>query len=184
MKTITIRNYKTGFTSFFQSNDESFIENETARITLIENLFKPQREIVALSEAYDEADVLSTRSEEIDGVTTDYVTLKAEYIVEIEDITESYNREKQIAEDIALGENIENVCKKIFRILNGYLDRKKFSKEQEDIFDLSFAKIFTAIDRMKVKKIRKLVDDLVVDGEIITDKLKENCLSILTKNNF
>ncbi len=183
MKKIKITNYKTGYEcggTFEEDKFQEYIDRVIAKV----QLFNPEREIVALSESYEESDVISTRSEEVDGVMIDYVTLKAEYVVEMEDITESYNREKQIAEDIASGENIENICKKISRLLNGYLDRKKFSKEQEDVFDLSFAKIFTAIDRLKIKKIRKLVDDLVVDGEIITEKLKENCLLILTKNNF
>jgi hypothetical protein len=183
MKKVKITNYKTGYECggiFRDEQAQGYIDRMIAK----RQLFNPEREIKALSEVYDEFDIKSTRSEEIDGVIKDYVTLKAEYIVENEDITESYNLEKQIAEDIARGENIENICNKLSRLLNGYLDRKKFSKEQEDIFDLSFAKIFSAIDRLKIKKIRKLADDLVVDGEIITEKLKENCLLILTKNNF
>lgn len=103
MKKIKITNYKTGqqyygFEHKF-ANYEALIDWKNQEVSN-NSWGKPEREIVALYEAYDESDILSTREVEIQpagidelgeiiypAVTQTLVTLKAEYIIEIEDIT-------------------------------------------------------------------------------------------------
>lgn len=52
------------------------------------------------SEYYEDSDVLQTeeRIDEITGESTTWVKLKADYTIEIEDITEQLNKEKRITE--------------------------------------------------------------------------------------
>jgi len=52
------------------------------------------------SEYYEDSDVLETeeRIDEITGESTTWVKLKADYTIEIEDITEQLNKEKRITE--------------------------------------------------------------------------------------
>ncbi len=62
---------------------------------------KPERWVLhkdePMAEAYDDADVLEEKVEQVDGVDVKQVKLKAEYTVSIEDITEEYNLQQVIA---------------------------------------------------------------------------------------
>jgi hypothetical protein len=50
----------------------------------------------ALAESYDESDVLEERVDDLDGVQTKWVKLKAEYTIEIEDITAQHKLEQAL----------------------------------------------------------------------------------------
>lgn len=61
---------------------------------------KPERWILQNSEPYEPSNILQTeeRISEITGESTSWVLLKAEYTIEIEDITEQLNKENRIIE--------------------------------------------------------------------------------------
>lgn len=54
-----------------------------------------------MAEAYDEADVLEEKTEQVDGVDHKWVKLKAEYTVEVEDITAQVAQQAVNAEALA-----------------------------------------------------------------------------------
>lgn len=62
---------------------------------------KPERWVLhkdePMAEAYDDADVLEEKVEQVNGVDVKKVKLKAEYTVSIEDITEQHNLQQVIA---------------------------------------------------------------------------------------
>lgn len=90
MKKIRIKHRKTDYAVEFKSDDQAFIDAEIARITAKAQLWKSGREVVEFSESYDEADVLSRRSESVGEGVINYVTLRAEYeIIEV-DLTQDY----------------------------------------------------------------------------------------------
>lgn len=66
---------------------------------------KPERWVLhkdeSMSEAYDEADVLEEKIEEHDARSVKMVRLKAEYTIEIEDISKEYALKEVIAKRIA-----------------------------------------------------------------------------------
>lgn len=66
---------------------------------------KPERWVLhkdeSMSEAYDEADVLEEKIEEHDGRQVKLVKLKAEYTVEIEDISQEHALREVIAKRVA-----------------------------------------------------------------------------------
>lgn len=66
---------------------------------------KPERWVLhkdeSMSEAYDEADVLEEKIEEHDAHSVKMVKLKAEYTIEIEDISKEYALKEVIAKRVA-----------------------------------------------------------------------------------
>jgi hypothetical protein len=66
---------------------------------------KPERWVLhkdeSMAEAYDEADVLEEQMIEVDQVSKKHVKLKAEYTVEIEDITAQHALAEVIAKRVA-----------------------------------------------------------------------------------
>lgn len=145
---------------------------------------KPEREIVALSEAYDEADILSTRTEEIDGVTTEYVTLKAEYVIEVEDITEAYNAEQALQQTLANGQRAEAACKQVKAYVTGYNMSRSMTSEEVSSFVATFGTIQLVLDANRPNTARVLIEAVSVDGAVVTQTLKDNCLLILTRHGF
>ena len=61
---------------------------------------KPERWVLADSELYEPSDILQTeeRIDEITSESTSWVLLRADYTIEIEDITEQLNKENRIIE--------------------------------------------------------------------------------------
>jgi hypothetical protein len=61
---------------------------------------KPERWILADSESYEPSDILQTeeRISENTGESSSWVLLRAEYTIEIQDITDQLNKEKRIIE--------------------------------------------------------------------------------------
>ena len=62
---------------------------------------KPERWVLhkdePMAEAYDDADVLEERTDELDGVSQKMVKLRAEYTISIEDITAEHELQQVIA---------------------------------------------------------------------------------------
>ena len=84
-------------------SDENKYENENDFINHIvsTNYFgKPERWVLADSDPYDPSDILQTeeRISENTGESSSWVLLRAEYTIEIEDITEKLNKDNRIIE--------------------------------------------------------------------------------------
>ena len=66
---------------------------------------KPERWVLhkdePMAEAYDDADVLEEKIEQVDGLDVKHVKLKAEYTVEIEDITAQVEQQRVNQEALA-----------------------------------------------------------------------------------
>lgn len=78
----------------------SWIVKEENEIIYHTNWGLPERWVLADSEPYEPSDVLQTeeRISENTGESSSWVLLKAEYSIEIEDITERLNKENRIIE--------------------------------------------------------------------------------------
>ena len=97
MKKVKIINHKNN--SMYGA--ESLNPEEWINDCIINNYWgKPERWILADSESYEPSDVLKNeeRISEITGESSSWVLLKAEYTIEIEDITDQLNKEKRIIE--------------------------------------------------------------------------------------
>lgn len=98
MKNITIKNKKDEIIS-----PNNLYEDPTEFINFnisINAWGKPERWVLADSESYEPSDILQTedRISEITGESSSWVLLKAEYTIQIEDITERLNKENRIIE--------------------------------------------------------------------------------------
>lgn len=99
MKLLKIKNLKTNKSFDCKLEDDS-VKPYLDRKEPLGHFGKPERWIIADSEYYEPSDVLKTEERISDntGESTSWVLLKAEYTIEIEDITELLNKEKRITE--------------------------------------------------------------------------------------
>lgn len=187
MKKISVTNLKTGkeyagYEASFNSY-EDLISWKDARIA--DNTWgKPEREIIEFSESYDEADVISTRSEEVGEGVINYVTLRAEYDIIEEDITDIWNYEQSFLAAIANGERAEKACRQVKQYVTGYNMSRAMTAEQISSFIETFGTIQLALDNNRPNTTRTLIEAVVVDGTIVTQELKDNCLECLARNGF
>jgi len=78
-----------------KSTEEIFLIDNREEITRLQNMGlngffgKSEREIVEFSESYEVGDVLSSRSESVGEGVVNYVTLKAEYVITEEDLSQN-----------------------------------------------------------------------------------------------
>lgn len=107
----------------------SWIVKEESEIIYHTNWGKPERWILKDSESYEESDILETeeRIDEVNGETSSWVKLKAEYTIEIEDITEQLNKESRIKELKKL------LSESDFRMTTDYF--KRMSPEDQTYWD-------------------------------------------------
>lgn len=96
MKKVIIKNKNN---PLVEANWNYSVKNES-EIIYNETWGKPERWILADSESYEPSDILQTeeRISENTGESSSWVLLKAEYTIEIEDITEQLNKENRITE--------------------------------------------------------------------------------------
>jgi hypothetical protein len=126
MKKVKVINYKNNLTY----GTESFNPEEWINDCVTNNYWgKPERWVLKDSEPYEESDILETE-ERIDQLTEDvttWVKLKAEYTIEIEDITEQLNKENRIKELKKL------LSESDFRMTTDYF--KRMSLENQTYWD-------------------------------------------------
>ena len=74
---------------------------------------KPERTVIKGFESYDESLVISEEDVIVDEVSQTIVTLKAEYVITIEDVTDEYNLKeidaKRIEEYGPIGEQLDEI---------------------------------------------------------------------------
>ena len=127
MKEIKILNKQNIQTFGTTLNDQSELSNWLELIG--EAKGKPERWVLQDSESYDPSDILETE-ERIDQLTeevTSWIKLKAEYTIEIEDITEQLNKESRIKELKKL------LSESDFRMTTDYF--KRMSLEDQTYWD-------------------------------------------------
>jgi hypothetical protein len=126
MKKVKVINYKNNLTYGTESsNPEEWIND------CIKNNYwgKPERWILQNSELYEESDVLEIEEKinEITEEVTIWIKLKAEYTIEIEDITEQLNKENRVKELKKL------LSESDFRMTTDYF--KRMSLEDQTYWD-------------------------------------------------
>jgi hypothetical protein len=126
MKKVKVINHKTN-----QSYGTT-LENPTDWINdcILNNYWgKPERWILKDSESYDPSDVLENedRIDQLTGEISSWVKLKAEYTIEIEDITDQLNKENRIRELKKL------LSESDFRMTTDYF--KRMSLEDQTYWD-------------------------------------------------
>ena len=96
MKKIIIKNPKN---LLVEPNWTWYIEDES-QIVYNETWGKPERWILQNSEHYEDSDVIQTeeRIDPISNESTTWVLLRADYTIEIEDITDQLNKQNRITE--------------------------------------------------------------------------------------
>lgn len=96
MKKVIIKNPKN---SLVEPNWTWYVEDES-QIIYNETWGKPERWVIENSEPYDLSDILQKedRINEITGESISWILLKAEYTIEIEDITDQLNKQNRIIE--------------------------------------------------------------------------------------
>ena len=96
MKKVIIKNKNN---PLVEANWNYSVKNES-EIIYNETWGKPERWILADSESYEPSDIIETeeRISENTGESSSWVLLRAEYTIEIEDITERLNKENRIIE--------------------------------------------------------------------------------------
>jgi len=127
MKKLIIKNNNLPYPDY---NWDTVTDKENEYIENNKHLFgKSERWILKDSESYDPSDVLETedRTNEITGETSSWVKLKAEYTIEIEDITEQLNKESRIKELKKL------LSESDFRMTTDYF--KRMSLEDQTYWD-------------------------------------------------
>lgn len=129
MKKAIIKNIKLPYPEFnWDMMDE---ENKLLeRIEEYRHLYgKSERWILADSEPYEPSDVLQTeeRISEITGESSSWVLLRAEYTIEIEDITDQLNKQNRITELKKL------LADSDFRMTTDYY--KRMTSEKQNYWD-------------------------------------------------
>ena len=96
MKKVIIRNHKN---LLVEPNWTWYIKDES-EITYNETWGSPERWVLQNSEHYEDSDVIQTeeRIDPISNESTTWVLLRADYTIEIEDITDQLNKQNRITE--------------------------------------------------------------------------------------
>jgi hypothetical protein len=184
MEQVKISNRKTGKIIHVGVKPENYDEWLASNIDL-DSWGKKEREILDEGTGYEESDVISRRFETLaDNQEICFVTLKSDYIIEIEDITNSFNTEKLLEEDLDRGQRAENACRQVKAYVTGYNLRRQLSSEQVTLLISTFANINLALENLRPPTAKLLIAAASVDGVVVTQELKDNCLAILTRNGF
>jgi hypothetical protein len=128
---------------------------------------------------------VETREVEIgEGETRTEYLYPATYTVEILDITAQHNAEQALQSAIAAGERAETACKKVKQYVTGYSMQRAMTSEQVSSFIATFGTIQLVLDANRPNTARVLIEAVSVDGDTVTEELKDNALAILTNYGF
>lgn len=107
------------------------------------------------------------------------VRLKAEFISEIVDITAQYNEEQNKQQKIAAGRAARSVCESVLDLIAGYNLERNLTSEQVTQMQQTFANIDLALKSARPTLAKTLISNVAVDGTLVTQKMKDDCLALL-----
>lgn len=103
-----------------------------------------------------------------------------EYLVQIDDITEQFNKEKQAREQILKGKNARLCCEEILDFIAGYNINSEFTAEQITLMQSQFEIIYLYLKNSRPWSAKPLIQNISV-SEIVSQDLKDGILDIFSK---
>lgn len=113
-------------------------------------------------------------------IETEYL-LPADYSIEILDITEQVNQEKDLQEKIAEGKILKACCEDVLAFVTGYNRARKLSSDQVTQMQITFQNIFSLLIANRADTAKLLIGAVEVDGVVVTQDLKDKCLMIFQR---
>jgi hypothetical protein len=106
-----------------------------------------------------------------------YVNLPADYI--IEDITEEVNVKLNIQAKIQKGREDRRKCETVLDLIAGYNRDRQLSIEQITQMQQTFAQAESMLRASRPDFAKQIITSITPDGVLITQEMKDICLSIL-----
>lgn len=141
-----------------------------------------EERVVHISDSYSQDDVLEVIESEIDGqMIQTHVRLKAQasYQGPI-DVSAEYNAQQDMLNKIKAGEQARLVCQKVLDFIAGVNLDRELTSEQITQMQSSFQNIQLSLQASRPSLAKSLIQNAEVDGVIVTQELKDGCLSLLS----
>jgi hypothetical protein len=119
--------------------------------------------------------------ETVPAVYETWVNLDKEYTITIQDITAQYEADQELAKLIADGQNDENCCKDIVRLIGGYNKQRNLPLASVQQMLVSFAPINECLKNNMPGTAKALMAGITPDETIITQELVDKCNIIFAK---
>lgn len=110
----------------------------------------------------------------------DVLKVPAEFVVTITDVTLELNAEKARLEKMLKGREAREVCEKVLDVIAGWNLSRVLTAAQIDQMEVTFADIESALSKGRPWKAKPLIQAIVVDDVLVTQAMKDDCLSLLT----
>jgi len=109
-----------------------------------------------------------------------HVRLRAQYTSEIQDISIQYNAEQDKLNKIKAGAAARQACQAVLDFIAGVNLDRNLTSEQITSMQSSFANIQASLQASRPSLAKGLIQAVSVDGVIVTQDLKDGCLSLLS----
>lgn len=166
------------------SDGTPFSTEQNAQTWLDRQIGKPHRlpeRVVSIDSQYDQDDVIEIIETEVDEVMTQtHVRLRAEYTSEIVNISTAYNAEQDKINKIKAGASARQACQNVLDFIAGVNLDRNLTSEQITQMQTSFASIQLSLQAFRPSLAKSLIQAVIVDGIIVTQALKDGCLSLLS----
>lgn len=162
---------------------QSYDETEVLE-TIQEQVMIGQNEIPVLDEqgnpVLDENGNPQVTIEPIYEMQDTKVRLKAQFVSEIIDITAEYESEQNKQAKIAAGKAARSVCESVLDLIAGYNLDRNLTAEQITQMQGTFANIELALKSSRPTTAKMLIQQVAVDGTLVTQQMKDDCLALLS----
>ena len=186
-------NYKVKITQLGQiwGDVEWRIVNEDGRVKILSDAEggkwgKPERWVRGDRLEEYEVDIipLETRNVLENEIQYSEYLLPSDYTIEILDITEQFEKDKLIEQMIAKGKNLKACCEDVLAFITGYNEARELTSENVTAMQITFSNIFSMLISNRANTAKILINLVEVDETIVTQDMKDNCLSIFSKYNI
>ena len=108
-----------------------------------------------------------------------YVNLKAEYEIEVTDLSlePTYVARERVREKIKTGREIKKVCDNILEYIVG-VNYGRLTKEQVDAMEVDLNDIAVALERRRPWTALDLIKSFTIDGTLVDEQIKSDILEI------
>jgi hypothetical protein len=142
----------------------------------------PERELESVPEGY-ESRVTKTevRTRPVTGEEYTVYTIKADYVITIDDITTAYDAEQAVQASILLGRNARQCCTDIYDYIGAKID--SYTSGQIDTFISTYSDILQLVQLNRQIAVKTAVYALTAT-ELLTQEMIDGVKSIIAKYEF